>query len=379
MGASTVVFVRWIAFSGGILLLAATASSVVKTLLLPRPANPVLTAVVARSVWRIYSFASDRIPDLARRERILSPGPPTFLISLLCTWLLMVVVGFALVLWPFIPGGFAPALRMSGSSVFTLGFAVPSGDVPSAIVVAASATGLAIVALLIAYLPALYAAFNRRETLVTMLEALGGTPPWGPELLARQALIENVAYLPRLYERWTEWAADISESHTNYRALLYFRSPDPTTSWVLSLLSVLDAAALQLSLCPDSSPSEARPLLRVGYIAMRRIAQGLRLAFDSDPRPEGPLELTRREFDEAVEWMSDAGWSFERERGEAWRHFRGWRVNYESAAYAIAEHLNVPPALWSGDRRSALPLPARPDRPPHRSPGTTSPGRARSI
>ena len=47
-----------------------------------------------------------------------------------------------------------------------------------------------------------------------MLEALAGRPP-GPELLARQALIGNVSYLPRLYERWTEWAADISESHVN--------------------------------------------------------------------------------------------------------------------------------------------------------------------
>jgi hypothetical protein len=55
-----------------------------------------------------------------------------------------------------------------------------------------------VVALLIAYLPALYAAFNRRETLVTMLEALAGAPPWGPELLARQALIGDVGYLPRL-------------------------------------------------------------------------------------------------------------------------------------------------------------------------------------
>src|SRR5581483_1535254 len=119
---------------------------------------------------------------------------------------------------------------------------------PAALVFAEAATGLVVTALLIAYLPVLYAAFNRRETLVTTLEALAGSPAWGPELLARQALIGDVAYLPRVYERWTEWAADIAESHTNYRALVYFRSPDPMASWLLSLLAVLDAAALHLAL-----------------------------------------------------------------------------------------------------------------------------------
>ncbi len=37
----------------------------------------------------------------------------------------------------------------------------------------------------IAYLPTLYAAFNRRETEVALLNARGGVPSWGPELLAR--------------------------------------------------------------------------------------------------------------------------------------------------------------------------------------------------
>src|SRR5262249_59310680 len=108
------------------------------------------------------------------------------------------------------------------------------------------------------------AASTRGELAVPRGEALAGSPPWGPELLARQALIGDVAYLPKVYERWTEWAADIAESHTNYRALAYFRSPDPQTSWLLGLLAVLDAAALHLALNPGTAPAEARPLLRVG-------------------------------------------------------------------------------------------------------------------
>ncbi len=371
----------WLGFALGVALLVLTASSATKTLLIPRPAHPVLTAVVGRAVRTAYSLATDRITDLKRRERILASAAPMFLISLLATWLLLLFVGFALLLWPLAHGGFPVALRVSGSSLTTLGFDAPKGAAPTVIVLTAAASGLAVVALLIGYLPVLYAAFNRRETLVTMLEALADDPAWGPELLARQALIDNVSYLPRLYERWTEWAADISESHTNYSALIYFRSPAPAASWMLSLLSVLDAAALQLALCPQSAPSEARPLLRVGYIAIRRLAKSLRLPAQEDPHPEDPIAVSRAEFDEAIEWLRAAGWTFERAPDDAWPHFQGWRVNYEAAAYAITHLLNLPPALWSGPRRSAYPPARPPTRPPHRAPDErkiprgTEPGR----
>jgi hypothetical protein len=358
----------WLGFAIGVTLLFLTASSALKTLLIPRPARPLLTAAVGRSVSFAYRVATDRITDLKRRERLLSSGAPAFLLGLLASWLLLLFLGFGLVLWPLAHGGLGAALRISGSSLTTLGFDAPKGVAPTAIVFAAAASGLAVVALLIGYLPVLYAAFNRRETLVTMLESLSANPAWGPELLARQALIDNIAYLPELYLRWTEWAADISESHTNYRALIYFRSPDPAGSWLLSLLAVLDAAALHLALCPHTAPAQARPLLRVGYIAMRKLAKSLRLPAPSDPHPEDPIAVTRAEYDEAVERIRAAGWTFERTPDDAWAHFRGWRVNYEASAYAVAYFLNLPPALWSGPRRSAYPPARPPARPPHRAP-----------
>jgi hypothetical protein len=317
--------VEWLGFACGLVLLLTTGASVVKTFLIPRGTHSRFTAAVAAVNYRVYSLLTARIEDLARREQVLAAAAPTFLLGLLASWIACLFTGYALLFWPLSDAGFAAALRESGSSLFTLGFAPPRGAGPAAIVFVAAASGLAVVALLIAYLPVLYAAYNRRETLVSMLEALAGAPPWGPELLARQALIDNVGTLPGLYERWTQWAADISESHVNYRSLIYFRSPDPAASWLLSLLAVLDGAALHLALCPSSAPSEARPLMRVGYIAMRRLAAGLRLTVADDPRPDDPLLLTRQEFDEAVEWLRGAGWPLERSADAAWPHFRGSR------------------------------------------------------
>jgi len=215
----------WLGFVVGIWLLLLTGSSVIKTLLIPRNLSSAIGTVVARAVLAVYRFRTAKIDDVHRREKIFASGAPTYLFVLLVIWIACLYVAYALLLLPFSNHSAVFALRLSGSSLFTLGFASPAGAAPYAIVFAAAISGLGVIALLIGYMPTLYSAYNRRETLVIMLEALSGKPPWGPELLARQQLIRNTSYLPRLYERWTEWAADISESHTTYRTLLQVPVP----------------------------------------------------------------------------------------------------------------------------------------------------------
>ncbi len=363
--------VRWLGFAAGLVLLLTTASSVIKILLIPRAAHSVFGDVRGLAVDRwLFRKLTARVDDLRQRERILAAAGPTWLISLLVDVARLPAARLRAGDVAAERGGAFPLpwRRPAPRCSPWVSSALPAAG-PAAVVFLAAASGLALVALLIAYLPVLYAAFNRREIQVTTLEALAGSPPWGPELLARQALIGDVAYLPKVYDRWTEWAADIAESHTNYRTLVYFRSPDPQASWLLGLLAVLDAAALHLAISPSAAPAEARPLLRVGYITMRKLARTLGLAVSDDPRPDDPLGLTREEFDAAMDHMRRAGWEFEREGDEAWPHFRGWRVNYEAAAYALARFLDLPPALWSGTRLQHRPPPQVPVRPPHREPG----------
>jgi hypothetical protein len=62
------------------------------------------------------------------------------------------------------------------------------------------------VTLQIAYLPALYATFNRRENDIALLNSRAGSPSWGPELLARThyALGSGTSALDTLPEFYTE-------------------------------------------------------------------------------------------------------------------------------------------------------------------------------
>jgi hypothetical protein len=226
-----------------------------------------------------------------------------------------------------------------------------------------------VVALQIAYLPALYGAFNKRESLVAMLESRAGVPAWGPEVLARHQIVGIIDALPQFYADWELWAADLAESHTTYPVLLLFRSPEPWFSWLVGLIAVLDGAAMHLALAPSTASSQARLCLRMGLTALNRIGRTLGWKIDPDPNPEGPIDLTYEEFAGAVEMLKETGFPLERTAEEAWPDFRGWRVNYETVAYRLCDRITAPPAPWSGPRRHLRVGVVAPQRPPQRAPG----------
>ncbi len=348
---------EWLGFAVGLLLVLATYASVLETTIVPRGNRSGLTPLILRLVNLPVRLVASRIHDFEARDRMLAYASAGYLVATLLVWLLLFLVGYALMLWPS-SLDLGDAFRTAGSSMLTLGIAAPRGGVSTVVVYLAALTGLVVVALQIAYLPVLYAAYNRRETLVTMLEGLAGTPGWGPEVLVRSASVDNLDGLDGMYDRWMQWAADVSESHSAYLVLMYFRSPHARRSWVISLLSILDAAAMHLALCPITAPGASRNLMRVGYLAFRQLATTAGVPVNEDPSPDDGIELSRDDFISAAERARAAGMEFEREPDQAWVHFKGWRVNYEEAAYALAAILDVVPALWSGPRlRPGPPLP----------------------
>ena len=370
----------------GAAVVAVDVADLVKALVVPRPqtSSPIGAVVVA--VRRATHRLAAGISDFDRRDRFLAVMGPSLILVRLVLWLGIGMIGFALLMWGVGTLSVSGAFVQSGSSVFTLGFATAHGSAPVTAVFVAAAFGLVVIALQIAYLPALYDSFNRRETLVTVLESRAGSPAWGPELLARHHLVGIEANLPALYADWERWAADVAESHSTYPTLLYLRSPHAKNSWIVALIAVMDSAALYMALCPTVATAEARLCVRMGFTAMRDIARAMRITFDPDPLPDAPITLSRQEFDEAVAWLERAHVPLERTADEAWPHFVGWRVNYETIAYTLAALVFAPPALWTGPRRGrderflpVRPIDRRPDspegeprKPEHKMPSPTS-------
>jgi hypothetical protein len=341
----------------GALVVLITAWSVLGTLVVPRRIRsrvPRAVFLVLRSVFR---FLADRSSSYEGQDRILALQAPVQLIAQVVAWLALYELGFGLLMWSVNGDGLGYAMEQAGSALCTLGYLVPRTSGAQALSPLAALAGLGTVALQIGYLPTLYAAFNRREGLITMLDSRAGVPSWGPELLARTHYglgsgVSAVGELPGLFEAWEQWSADVSESHTTYVTLIWFRSPRPLSSWVTAQLAILDAAALYLALLPEGSDLiQARLCLRGGFTCLGNVARAIGTPIPIDADPSDGISLSYDDFVEAIERLRRVDYPIERPIAEAWTDFLGWRVNYEAAAYALALATEAPPALWSGPRR----------------------------
>ena len=361
---------------GGVLVLI-TWGSVIRTLVVPRRRRDKVALTVDRVVDRAYRLLTKRARDYKTRDDRLASQAAMTILCQLAVWLVLFYVGFAMLLLPFHDLALHQAFAQSGSSLFTLGYAGPDGVPLTVIDYLAAASGLVVVALQIGYLPTLYGAFNRRETEVTLLSSRAGTPAWGPEILARTrfgfGVEEDGAVMDEFYLSWERWAADLSESHTNYPVLTRFRSPTKLGSWVVALVAVLDSAALWMALAPRGAPAvQARLCLRMGFLALRSIAETVGLDVDHDPHPDTELLLTYDEYLAGVARVTSTSFRVERTPEEAWPDFRGWRVNYEAVAYALMDRLDAVPGPWTGTRTNGDTM-IEPIRPANRVPTPYTP------
>ncbi|WP_406345820.1 hypothetical protein [Streptomyces sp. NBC_00648] len=329
-------------------------SSVLRTLVIPRPTRSGFTQVVHGLVRRPFQLVADRLPEAEAKDRILAPVAPLAVVVTLMGWLACFMVGYALLEAAVSRLPFQDAMIESGSSLFTLGFAGGTRVTLNVIDFCAAATGPIVIGLQVGYLPTLYGAYQRRETEVTLLQSRAGSPPWGPEILARYAQVEMLHSLTELFRNWERWSAEVSESHTTYPVLIHFRSPKANRNWLIALLAVLDAAALRLAFNPSQPKAEVRLALRAGFVCLRDIADLRGIPYDRDPHPDDPLQLTYEDFLHGVARMADQGYPMERTPEEAWPHFRGWRINYEQLAYWLARDIDAVPAPWSGPRRTTV-------------------------
>ena len=351
---------RWLALPAGIILLAATLLDVFHTLVVPRAARGRLrlTKILFRLFWRPVRWFGIRFRTAQARERFLAFAAPGFFMGQLVIWAALAVVAYALIYYsPPFSGGlqgtggatFANALYFSGSTLFTIGFGdVVVSGAARAVAVAEGATGLGLVAVVIAYLPVFYQAFNRREVGILLLDARAGSPPSGPELLRRMLPGDGGEALGALFVQWESWAADVLETHLSYPLLAYFRSPHDNTSWVTSLGAVLDGATLVLAALDGGPQDQARMLYATGVHAVEDLFYYFR-------RPKWHSVIERAEFDEVLRDLKDRGAAL-RPADEAWDRFHTLRKAYGGRLTALAVMLAAPPSEWIGDR-STIPEP----------------------
>jgi hypothetical protein len=340
---------RVAAFLLGGVMVWGTLASVIKTLILPRSAPDFLSRTVFVAMRSVFYFRLRWARSYAEQDDILSFFAPVSLLMLLPIWYTAVLIAYGLAYWA-LGSPWNEALHISGSSVFTLGY-TGTNDLPrAALTFSEAALGLLLVALLIAYLPTMYAAFSRREAAVNLLEVRAGNPPAAAEMLKRYHRLHGLDQLHDIWHTWEAWFADVEESHTSLPALVFFRSPRPEHSWVTASGAVLDTAALTLAVVDVPHDPQADLCLRAGYLALRRIADFFEIPYDPAPQPSDPISVTRAEFDAVYADLAEHGLPLRPDREQAWRDFLGWRVNYDGVLLRLAGLTLAPRAPWSSDR-----------------------------
>ncbi|MBV9817854.1 MAG: hypothetical protein JOZ07_05825 [Solirubrobacterales bacterium] len=339
-----------VAALGGVV---AVLLSVVRSVVLPRgvPARLARLTFLLVRIGLLIRLRLRGRADYRTRDRVLAFEAPLGLFAQLVGWALPIYVGFAALFWAVgDPHGSAEpvprALELAGSSMLTLGTDGPHGLVAHLVAFAAAGVGLTLLALVITYLPSVYSAFSRREAAIAKLVVRVGSRPTGPALLQRSWLLGRFDQLEEVWDGWEDWFVEVSESHTTFPQLVFFRSPHPENHWVLSAEAVLDGAALLMTACDAPRQSRSELCLDAGVQALVKIADYLRIPH-RPPSDEVTIVLAREQFTDALRALERAGIPVREGWDEAWQRFSALRARYESLIAVLGRMTDAPRSDWS--------------------------------
>jgi hypothetical protein len=345
------IALRLLAFFLGLALIMLALRSAVKTFVLPRAAPDTITKFVFRSLRRLFNALCLSVDTYLQRDRIMSFYAPAALVALVPVLLFIIDVGFTGVYWGLDGGNVEQAFSLSGSSLLTLGFVAPPDLITRIIAFGEAAIGMIMIALLISYLPTIYAVFSQRELVVSAWETRAGSPPWAVTMIERAFLLDRMDELTPIWDEWERWFVQLEETHTSLSSVIFFRSQRPNRSWVTAAGSVLDAASFVRAAVAIEPDPHADLMIRAGYLSLRYIAEPYGVNLKRDPRfPEDPISISRDEFDDAFNHLLSMGVPMRPDRDQAWRDFAGWRVNYDEPLLVLCDLVMAPEAPWSSDR-----------------------------
>jgi len=294
----------------GALMIIVVQCDILVTVLYPSVEGPLSTRF-HRGAWRLLRLLARAVPGDARRHAFLKGGLPLLIAGLIGLWLAGLLVGFALVDYPWLgdpahfaaPAGTAPspatALYFSGVTLFTLGY----GDIQPvagpfrALAVLEAASGVLTVAFSVAYLLGVYPALARQRAVAIALDAevagqAGGLP------LIRRYLRADGGWDGQLEVRLRELGLELlalTESHEAHPVLYYAHPRRAQHSFLRLLLTVRGLVGLlRYGLAPERHADIVRnPQLllleqALGY-SLHRLADSLH-----SPPPTGAAGAPER-------------------------------------------------------------------------------------
>ncbi len=333
-------------------LVALMLVEILVTYLLPRRVkrDPRLVRMVFAYGWRPWRRLARRLPAQAGDTMLGLYGPFGVFVNLVL-WVAAMMLGYACLQWAghshlahghgvdFGEDVFFSAATMASSG--TAGLAAHSGFA-KAVQVIDAASGLAVIAIVIGYLPSLYQAFSRREATVSQLDARAGSPPSAGRLVLRTTRRGGWNALCAYLGGWEQWVAELMETHLAYPVLGFFRSQHLNQNWLAAMCTVLDACAFTIAAAPREHVDSARFTFAIARHAVVDLSYSYRVA----PAPPARDRLPPEDLSELLRQLREAGVEPSVEPAAVAERLAHTRAMYEPYVCAMSQRLELALPAW---------------------------------
>lgn len=342
-----------IAALAGLLIIVVVLLDAFETVVLPRRIQRTfrLTSWFYRHTWVPYSRLARHFKSVNRREAFLSYFGPLSLIVLLVFWAAGLIFGFALLQYASgehialnnRPVTFGGLMYHSGETFFTLGYGdiLPTSGLARSLAVMEAGMGFGFLAIVIGYLPVVYASFSEREHEISLLDSRAGSPPTATELLKRLGCCPDQSTLDQIFRDWERWAAEVLESHLSYPVLSFFRSQHSNQSWLGALTLMLDVTTLVIAGIDTIRPEQAKLTFAMARHAAVDLAQVVYARYD----PHAPDRLPVADLQRLREILADNGLRLHTDP-EAEEKLHYLRSLYEAYVEGIGRNLFIELPPW---------------------------------
>lgn len=225
------------------------------TVLHPRIDSTLISAALTKVIWFIFRCIAKIFPRI--RKQMFSHSGPVIIITIVATWLLLLLFGFALVVWPnlgyaikssegYTQVDFATALYYSGYSLTTLGTGdlVPKTDFHRLLMVIQAAIGFSIFTLTITYILSVYSSIVKRNTFALSLYHRSGETADGAVFLDKLISNSNISSVQQDLSNIARDLINLLETQKTYPVLLYIRLPQTYYSLPRILFLAMDTTTL---------------------------------------------------------------------------------------------------------------------------------------
>jgi hypothetical protein len=368
IGALIVRFGRWVSVSiiatlAGIGLIGLILVDAFETVVLPRRVTRRfrLTRLIVLNSWRVWVRVARLLPSTGghegagQREGFLGTFGPLSLLMLLGIWASGLVIGFGFLYWgtgtplggPDPHPGLGPTLYLSGETFFTIGYGdlAPREGIGRFLAVAEGATGFSFLAVIIAYLPVIFTAYSKPETLNTLIDARAGSPPTAAAFLARQKTGPEPFDCDTYLREWEVWTAELLEIHLSLPILTTWRSQHDRQSWLGALTLILDTTALVIVGLETSAGRVPGRQARLTFAMARHAVGDLCQILVAEPRAPVDDRLPAADLEQLREHLAAAGIALRPGQGAA-DQLIALRQLYEPYVAALAARLQVAVPTW---------------------------------